>query len=351
MTYSSKTNVIESSDKLLELFVQGFAMEESPGLSLRAVSVADRAEVRSEAQGIKTILPVKPLLHASRNWLKGEAVPGERPTLLLAPHVPEPLAVDLRQKGVNHADLNGRLFLKVPGYLADRRPGVRRYRSPASAPDVFSAKTSRLPRALLARRDHVWTQEELTGRTGLSRGLVSRVLTQLTEEDYVVREAVGTREAPARYRLTAFDRLLDAWREADRWVQRTEVREYSVLTGDLGELAATARDILRDKEQRVRGVFTQWFAAHLRHPYTVPPVVSIYVRPGTDLALPFARPVPNGGNLWLITPGDEGVWQETQEVDGFPLVSDIQIYLDLLQVGQRGPEQAEALRQWEGFAR
>lgn len=351
MTGSSKTITVENAEKLLELFVQGFAAEESPGLSLRVVSVAGRGEIRLEAQSQKSMLQVKPLLHASRKWLKGEIVPGDRPTVLLAPHVPEPLAVDLRQLGINHADLNGRLFLKAPGYLADRRPGVRRYRSPVTTPDVFSAKTSRLARALLARRDHVWTQEELTERTGLSRGLVSRVLTQLTEEDYVVREATATREAPARYRLSAFDRLLDAWKEADRWVQRTEVREFSVLTGDLAEVAAAARDILRDKEQRVRGVFTQWFAAHLRQPYTVPPVVSIYVRPGTELALPFARPVTHGGNLWLITPADDGVWQETQEVAGFPLVSDIQIYLDLLQVGQRGPEQALALRQWAGFAR
>jgi hypothetical protein len=38
-------------------------------------------------------------------------------------------------------------------------------------------------------------------------------------------------------------------------------------------------------------------------------------------------------------------------VAGYPLVSDVQIYLDLLQVEGRGPEQAKALRNWEGFAR
>ncbi len=59
----------------------------------------------------------------------------------------------------------------------------------------------------------------------------------------------------------------------------------------------------------------------------------------------------NGGNLWLITPKDGGVFQETQKAGSFNLVSDIQIYLDLLPVGQRGPEQAQALREWEGFAK
>jgi len=96
-------------------------------------------------------------------------------------------------------------------------------------------------------------------------------------------------------------------------------------------------------------VFTQWFAAHLRFPYTTPPLVSAYVRKERLPEIHFARKVTAGGNLWLIVPEDEGVFFEIQKEKGFRLVSDIQIYLDLLRVGQRGPEQAEALRNWEGF--
>jgi hypothetical protein len=73
-------------------------------------------------------------------------------------------------------------------------------------------------------------------------------------------------------------------------------------------------------------VFTQWFAAGLRE-------------------------VPNGGAVWVIVPRDRGVFQATQTVSEFELVCDAQIYLDLLKVGLRGPDQAQALRQWEGFRR
>jgi Transcriptional regulator, AbiEi antitoxin, Type IV TA system len=97
--------------------------------------------------------------------------------------------------------------------------------------------------------------------------------------------------------------------------------------------------------------FTQWFAAHLRHPYTTPPLVSAYVKRKPLQEFTWARQVDNGGNLWLITPKDEGVFQETQTAHHFTLVSDVQIYLDLLQVEQRGPEQANALREWKGFAK
>jgi hypothetical protein len=33
------------------------------------------------------------------------------------------------------------------------------------------------------------------------------------------------------------------------------------------------------------------------------------------------------------------------------LVSDAQIYLDLIHAGLRGPDQAKALREWKGFCR
>jgi len=52
-----------------------------------------------------------------------------------------------------------------------------------------------------------------------------------------------------------------------------------------------------------------------------------------------------GGNLWLLVPKDRGVFQ------GLPIVSDPQIYLDLVGSGLRGPEAADALRQWEEFSK
>jgi len=51
-----------------------------------------------------------------------------------------------------------------------------------------------------------------------------------------------------------------------------------------------------------------------------------------------------------VLPKDEGVFHPTQTVRGFNLVSDVQIYLDLLRAGQRGEEQASELRQWPDFA-
>jgi hypothetical protein len=53
----------------------------------------------------------------------------------------------------------------------------------------------------------------------------------------------------------------------------------------------------------------------------------------------------------LHHPDDEGVLFEKQTVKGRALVTDAQIYLDLLKTGLRGPDQARALREWPGFLR
>ena len=200
----------------------------------------------------------------------------------------------------------------------------------------------------MSHRDRAWNQAELTERTKVSRGLISRILKTLVEHGFVLREPKAAAPGGILYRLGDFDRFLNAWQAADAWADRGSVRQYSLLTNDAGEIAQSVRDALGGENI----AFTQWFAAHLRHPYTTPPVVSAYVsneRPLPELQL--GRQVPSGGNLWLITPRDEGIFFETQELGGFRLVSDVQIYLDLVQTGQRGPEAAEALRAWDGFAR
>mgnify|MGYP005846373961 CR=1 FL=1 len=147
--------------------------------------------------------------------------------------------------------------------------------------------------------------------------------------------------------MTDFDRLLDAWVREDDFQKRVRRVEYSVLASDPLEIAKQVRDTLEGSPF----YFTQWIAAWLRKPYTTPPVVSVYVPEDTLSRFDLGRKVSGGGNLWLLVPEDTGVFQENRYVDDFPLVCDPQIYLDLVGSGLRGPEAADALRQWSGFAK
>jgi DNA-binding MarR family transcriptional regulator len=347
----SKIEAIHTHETLLATFVRSLDEQEGVEPQIRAaLRPGGGAELRLEVLNEKFQFAVRPYLNPSRKVLSQDTPILEKglPVILLCPHIPDELGADYRKKGLSHADLNGRLFIKTDRYLLDRQPRKRIYRNPVSEPDLFSLKTSRIIRAFLSRREKDWTQEELGEHTKLSPGLISRILKTLVTHGYAKREKASPGiKSRARYHLQEFDRLLDAWRAGDDWRKRTRVQQYSALNDDVRVLAGDVRDALGEK----RVFYTQWFAANLRHPYTNSPLVSAYFKGENAPELPFARKVQTGGNLWLIIPADKGVLFDVQQVQGFNLVSDVQIYLDLLPVSQRGPDQAEALRQWEGFAR
>jgi hypothetical protein len=172
--------------------------------------------------------------------------------------------------------------------------------------------------------------------------LISRLARHLVNDGFVAQDKRVLRVSRA-------SALLDAWAASDDWEKRTTVRQYSLLEGDVETIA---RKLLKNFPTGEALVFTQWFAASLRHPYTIPPLVSAYVArlPGRQVEHELrARQVTDGGTLWLVVPKDDGVFRETQRVGGFTLACDAQIYLDLLHAGLRGPEQAKALREWDGF--
>jgi hypothetical protein len=177
----------------------------------------------------------------------------------------------------------------------------------------------------------------------VSLGWVSAVRKQLLAREWAVDESDGLR-------VTKPELLLDAWVKADDWEKRTTTREYSVLSSDPTELATKLQTLVG--EQSI--AFTQWFAGWLRHPYTVPTIVTAYVTTFLDESVLaeklLARPVTSGGGLRLVVPKDDGVLHPSQSARGFNLVSDVQIYLDLQQAGLRGDEQAAELRKWPDFA-
>ncbi len=270
---------------------------------------------------------------------------GSRPRLLVAPSLSESLVRHCRERGVNCMDLNGRLWLRADGILVDRHPTEgRRFRPAALVPDIFQPKSSRIARALLSQPSREWTQTELRERTALSPGLISRLVRHLVHEGLVSQRG-------RILRLSQPDGLLDAWAARDNWSKRATVWQYSVLEADP---QMVAQRLVDTSAEVVSLAFTQWFAANLRHPYTEPAVVTAYVSalPGEkSMRALGARPVSEGGTLWLAVPNDEGVFRETQRVGRFTLACDAQIYLDLLRVGLRGPDQAKVLRAWDGFGK
>jgi len=198
-------------------------------------------------------------------------------------------------------------------------------------------------RVLLQGPLRPWKVTELSESARVSLGWVSAVRQQLLAREWAA-------EASGGLRVTKPGAVLDAWAKADDWEKRTSVQEYSLLlSGSPLHLAEKLQEVLKPEQP----VFTQWFAGWLRHSHTTPTVVTAYVEGFPDEPVLeeklLARRVSAHGGLRLVLPKEEGVLNPLQKVRGFKLVSDAQIYLDLVRAGLRGEEQAAELRKWPDF--
>ncbi len=346
-----KTMLVEDLDELRDILEREFPMQVYPGLNVQFfIDRAFLSTLRINIGSERVERHVKLMMHPVRNLKLDD---WEQEVFIFSPSISGSLADNYRQRGIPHGDLNGRLFFinKEEGQLVDIRPEHKKYGVASYERDLFSAKASRVVRAFLCEREHLFTQEELMQSTGVSRSLVSQLLKLLCSKGYVEQRGEASREAAATYITAEFDQLLNEWERNDDWQKRVDVYEYSVLSNDVDKIISDLDLALGEVILDDNLAFTQWTAAWKRRPYTTPPVVSAYLKNKRLLAAVPGRPVNSGGNLWILIPKDEGVFQYSQTVDGVNLVSDVQMYLDLLQVGLRGPEQAKELREWEGFAK
>lgn len=287
---------------------------------------------------------LKPSIPTLEHLCGREDHPG---TLLVAPQLTNRVLQFCKDKHISCIDLNGRAWLRAEGLLVDRSAlPFRSFSYQLEPRNVFAGKSGRVVRSLLTGRDRIWKQSELVSRTHASSGMVSRLVQYFVSQSYL--EKLSARE----YRINDFNGLLDEWGAADKFRERCSTHYYAGPIGDLSKVAHALQEW--SGKESVKIAFTQWFAAFERHPYTEPAICSAYVErlpdPATLESLGL-RPVKEGGKVWLHLPAEEGVFLETQSTDNLDLASDAQIYIDLKHTGLRGPEAAQALREWKGFCR
>ncbi len=301
--------------------------------------------IDDRSQRFKTVYSLKPSLPELESLLAGWKQ--SNPPLLVAPELSQRVLELCHRKRLAAIDLNGRTYIRAPGILVDRRPlPDRDFRLQSEPRNVFVGKSARIIRTLLTDRDRAWSQSELVHRAKASSGLASRIVQHLISQGFIEKQTAR------EFRLSNPLELIDAWVKADDFNRRTTTTRYTTFGGSPLETARQLRAWAT--KQSIPIAFTQWLAASLRHPYTEPVVTSAYVARLPDTATLDQlglRPVTDAGKVWLLVPDDEGVFLETQTIQDLPLATDAQIYLDLQRTGLRGPDQAAALRNWEGFCR
>lgn len=240
--------------------------------------------------------------------------------------------------GVSWLDFSGNAHIVAPGIriIVDGRPNQFRKRGrPSSA---FAPKSSRIARWLLMHPAAAMAQREISQATGVSEGLVSRVVSRLEEEHYIVRDDGGL------VRVSNPQLLLDAWRDEYRFSKHSIIQGYlAARSGDALTLFVAAALSAAEVEHAATGLSAAWQLTRFTGFRTATFFVEAEPSATVKGELGF-RDDARGANLWLVVPDDAGVFQGAAERDGVRCVHPVQAYLDLKDHPERAADAAERVR-------
>jgi hypothetical protein len=254
--------------------------------------------------------------------------------VFVAPFVSETSGAICRESEIGYFDLAGNCRFALDGIYLEKTSPENPYKEKRSDAPLFSPKSSRILRVLLNEPKRKWQVQQLAQAAEVSIGLASKVKRQLEEREWVATEEGGVR-------LTSPEEALRAWADTYTY-KRNQVFEYYSLEG-ASDVETAVSDWCRESD--VTYAMTGFSGARLSSPRVRYNRASIYVASRIDsvAANTGLKPVDTGGNVLLLGPYDEGVFQGARSLYGMRAVSPVQLYLDLRSMAGRGEEAAEEI--------
>jgi hypothetical protein len=268
--------------------------------------------------------------------------------VLAMPRVSARMAALCQQHGWSWYDLAGNCRLEIPGVLLIERSGREPVKLESrSGANLGTPEAARVVRALLAPENAVrrWTQREMVAHFGdlapagpaPSLALVNKIVQHLRDQAFI--ESLPDRG----FRVSDFDGLLQAWRQAYRFDRHIRRPYFTLLS------AKALQEKLRslDSPERTRFAYAAYSAADVQAPTVRQPRTWLYV--SLDFEREFAsavdaKVVDSGENLVVLIPDDRGVFYRLDaSANRAPCTNAVQTYVDLVKAGGRGEEAAEAI--------
>lgn len=318
-----------------------------------AVSVTEapgeRAEVRlsrpdAEERSFK--------LHAE-NWKPalGQARPYRPKHLWVLQNALRATADELRESRQSFVDLNRhKVYLDLPNLLVDRTVPPERqnethrwdsFQLTRRLSDPFADRASLLTRVLLESPGTTWTVTGLAEAAGVVPMLSSHIVRQLAAEEIVRTRKDGRK---LLVELVAPRRLLEAWTARYDWRSNTALPLAAPVADEERFLHRFAEMMGQRK-----WALTLLAGAWLRTRYAPTDRLHVYIETATNADLKnVARTLEWSseptGRLVLLRPAYRtSVWHGMQSVRDLPVVSDLQLIVDLWHYPVRGRETAEQM--------
>jgi hypothetical protein len=255
--------------------------------------------------------------------------------VLVVPHMTAAGASAATEHDLNWLDLSGNAHIRGENFFLSRegRPNAFPPRGRPSSP--FAPKSARVARVMLQDPQRWWRQKDLAQATGLDDGRISRIVRRLDADRLLQRD--GSKLRPGDPEL-----LLDAWADDYRFDRHDVV---------VGHASGSGIELARELSGRLA-------ALHIGHALTGLPAAWLLDRfAGFRLSTIYVHGDPRdaadrlelrrnerGANVQLVAPNDPGVFADGHEIEGLPIVSPVQAYVDLRTLPERAAEAADHLR-------
>lgn len=210
--------------------------------------------------------------------------------------------------------------------------------------NIFSDRSSIVLRALLREPEKKWTTDDFR-KEGVSFGLVSEVLNKAESAGYVER----VRKGPESFtRLIRKDDLLKDW--TGSYAFEKNRRAYYLYPKD--DFPKVCREVFR--QIKVSYALTLFSASRLISPYVKNAHHFVYLDDQGKDPNVFLKELASEIELHKLAEGESNVclffpfykssvFKDARLLRGFPVVSNLQLYLDLMTFEPGGREEAEHL--------
>lgn len=213
---------------------------------------------------------------------------------------------------------------------------------PNNMKNIFADKATFILRRMLFNPGKKWVTRDFTGENGVSLGMAQGVLEAMAKKGYIERVKRG----PDSYTiLTNIQEMVDDWVAAYRF----ELNDTHTYYSPDKNILLRVKNYLKDKQYAL----TLHSGANLITSFVVTDQIYLYFTPKNwkkdilDLRQQLdLKELVRGGNIHIIRSYyKKSVFYNAQQVKGYKVVSNLQLYLDLYNFKPRGKEHAEYLNQ------
>ena len=240
------------------------------------------------------------------------------------------------EKRICFIDLSGNVFLSYKSLYVERIGFPNKYPEKRNSRSPFSDKASLILRELLKDDDKEYGVREIAKTVGLNPGYVSRISKELENRNYLLR-------MNSKFKIPEPKVILEEWSNVYNY-KKNQIESYFSLDKQISEILIHLQKI----SNKIEYALSLQAGANLLIPFSMYNEVHIYV---SDLkskasiiqALDLKK-VEKGANVYLMLPYyKNSVFYDKQKVQNLWIVSDVQMYIDLINYPLRGLEQAEQI--------